>query len=328
MAADVFGQAGADSVFQIMEVLWKLFRQIEPERLSGSLIVYRHVGAVTVDRNEAIMDFAVLSERTNGFAVEIDDQGSAYLRNLDDTQVEELSKSAVVYVYYDGNESFFAGDAKQPVLRLVPTALSQFSIPTFRTLRDALENYAIEAIRYSSCPIFSPAWKDPNRLFFKVKPERFMRRSLEWFLHARLGGDYEVRPEQIMDETHPVDIKVTHTFSNRRGIIEIKWLGDSLNDTGEITVQYRDSRARDGAQQLADYLDQNAQRAPLHITQGYYVIIDARRQGLTSTKTEVSATEGLHYKDVEIQFDPHFEEIRWDFDRPFRMFAEPKLSPN
>jgi hypothetical protein len=42
-----------------------------------------------------------------------------------------------------------------------------------------------------------------------------MRRSLTQYLIAHLGAGFEVRPEQNMDESHPVDIKVTKKMSNR-----------------------------------------------------------------------------------------------------------------
>lgn len=331
MAADVFGQAGSDSVFQIMDALWKIYKQVEPERLTGPVVVYRTIMPETtlVDRSNALNDFGVLGQTAeSGFALEIDDQGGTYLRDLEALSAEEVAKTAVVYVFQNGQEWFFAGDRREAVIRLDPSAISQFSIPTFHRLREALEHYAIECVRDSSCPIFAETWKDENRLFFKPKPEKGMRRSLEWFLKVRLGGDYEVRPEQIMDETHPVDLKVTHTFSNRRAIIEIKWLGDSLDDAGKFTARPRDPRAREGAQQLANYLDQNRARASLHVTQAYYVIIDGRREGLSPTTTAISPEMGRYYANVEIQFNPRFDEVRDDFEPPYRMFADPKISSN
>jgi hypothetical protein len=330
MAADVFGQTGSDSVFQIMETLWKVFGKVEPERLRGPVVVYRRISeeGQPIDRTRALADFGVLAQTAlAGFTLQIDDQGRAYVHE-GTVSTKEISRIGVVYVFESGQEWFLAGERRELVPALDPTALSQFSIPTFRKLRDALEHYAIECIRDSSCPIFTESWKDHNRLFFKPKPEKLMRRSLEWFLKVRLGGDYEVRPEQIMDESHPVDIKVTHTFSNRRAIIEIKWLGNSLGDEGKFTARHRDDQARRGAQQLADYLDENRAKAPLHVTQGYYVIVDARREGLSPTTTELSPEQGRYYAELEVNFDPKFDEVREDFETPYRMFAEPIVTPN
>jgi hypothetical protein len=81
-----------------------------------------------------------------------------------------------------------------------------------------------------------------------------------------------------------------------------------------------------GAKQLADYLDMNKTQAPLHITKGYYVIIDGRRRGLKPDTSSIASEDGLHYLDVEIDFDVRYDETREDFEKPFRMFAEPKCT--
>jgi hypothetical protein len=235
-----------------------------------------------------------------------------------------LAKAAVVYEYRNREEYFLAGNERKEMIRFDPTAESQFAVPTFFTLREALNAYAEEHVRLSGCPVLSKTWADSSRLFFKPGPEREMRRSLTHFLKSRLGASYEVRPEQPMGESNPVDIKVTYSPAKRLMIIEIKWLGDSRNEAGGIGVSYRDARAKQGAKQLADYLDRNAAQAPLHVTQGYYVIIDARRRGLRQDSTTISKEDGLFYADKEVVFDPEYHLLRPDFDVPRRMFAEPK----
>ena len=154
-----------------------------------------------------------------------------------------------------------------------------------------------------------------------------MRRSLDRFLKASLGAGYEVRPEQVMDESHPVDIKVTYTPANRLMIIEIKWLGDSRDGSGHVTVEHRDARAKEGATQLADYLDQNRAQAPFHVCHGYYVIIDARRRRLRPDATTINRQDGLHYANQDIAFNPEYHRLRRDYDTPYRMFAEPVCTP-
>ncbi len=125
-----------------------------------------------------------------------------------------------------------------------------------------------------------------------------------------------------MDESHPVDIKVTWTLTNRLAIIEIKWLGKSRSKSGKL-VKYADARANEGARQLADYLDWNRTQTLDRQTKGYLVVIDARRRGLTEKSTFVNHKNGMHYYDIEIVFKPAFHEKRTDFEKPIRMFAEP-----
>lgn len=327
MAEVVFGTSGVDALFQIMEVLWKVYRFVEPARMGGPVIVYRIVVTTEptpfVKHSTSCVDMGLLIDKMSaGFALEVKANGEVLLHGSDALNVDELRKVAVVYELRGGTEAFLAGEQKKEVIKLDRAAVSQFSVDTFTTIRAALQAYAGERIRHSSCPMFNKTWADPNRLFFHAAPEEEMRQSLTEFLKVRLGGEYEVRPEQVMDESHEVDIKVTQVLGNRLGIIEIKWLGDSKAKSGKLTP-HRDDRAKKGAQQLCDYLDQNKTQAPRHISNGYYVIIDARRRGLRPDSTTISKADALHYENQDIEFDPKFHEFRDDYDPPLRMFAEP-----
>ncbi len=149
-----------------------------------------------------------------------------------------------------------------------------------------------------------------------------MRRSLTHFLKATLR-DAETRPEQNVDESHPIDIKVTWGLSNRIALIEIKWLGTPKYPDGHLGKTYTDSRARDGAQQLSDYLDANRASVPTHVSKGYLVVLDARRANLRPETISLSLSQRLHYRDREIKYNPAFHQLRDDFAPPIRMFAEP-----
>ena len=154
-----------------------------------------------------------------------------------------------------------------------------------------------------------------------------MRRSLTQFLRNRLGADHDVWPEQNVDESHPVDIQVKPRFTNNRlMLIEIKWLGFSAAEDGHITARHKNPRAQEGADQLAQYLEDQRRFAPSDVIQGYYVIIDARREDLHEGATTISAANGLFYESQELAFDPAHHVLRHDFDPPYRMFARPICS--
>jgi hypothetical protein len=107
-------------------------------------------------------------------------------------------------------------------------------------------------------------------------------------------------------------------------LIEIKWLGDSADaDDGHVTARHRDARAQEGANQLADYLDEQRQSAPSRVIQGYYVIIDARRRNLAERSTVIGTEDGLYYENKDIVFSDITHFSRPDFDPPYRMFARP-----
>jgi hypothetical protein len=195
-----------------------------------------------------------------------------------------------------------------------------FARATFSSLSDALVDYSTLAIRSSSCYIFGEAWDTPQRLFFSAGPEWRMRRSLQQFLSNRIR-DVDVLPEQNVSETKPIDVKVMWNLTRSEALIEIKWLGKSRSD-GKV-IGHFDQRARDGAKQLAEYLDMYRTLNPHVSVKGYLVIIDGRRYGMKDDATSVSRENGMYYEKREIEFDPKFHELREDFQPPVRMFAEP-----
>jgi len=332
MAHEVFGDPGLDAVFKVMETVKTLYRHIELERINGQIIVFQVVGRDNVrERSHPVgppVDFAGLANQSlNNLCFEIADDGRPYIRPLGGATPEELAERAVVYIYERAREEFLAGSRRKLVKRYDTSTLSQFSVPTFSSLRDALQKFSYENVRESTCYIFRQAWHDPNRLFFKAKPESLMRNSLVQFLSNRLGGEYDIWPEQNVNEKNPVDIRVQTRFQvNRLMLVEIKWMGDSVDDNGHVTAKHRDNRAQSGAGQLANYLDEQRRSAPSHVIQGYYVIIDGRRRSLPSNATAemyISRENGFHYETQEIEFDPAPHLTRNDFDPPYRMFARP-----
>jgi hypothetical protein len=234
--------------------------------------------------------------------------------------IPAISKKAVVYMFEEGNEKFIVNGVDHLVKAVDTAQRSFFARPTFGSLREALQRYR-PRIRHSSCFLFAEAWEDGNRLFFRSHAEKHMRRSLLQYLDNVLR-DAEVRPEQIVDESHPVDIKVTWMYTTRLALIEIKWLGKSRVD-GQITASYDDSRANKGAKQLADYLDANRTRAPEHQTKGYLVVVDGRRRNLNNESQSVTREDGLHYANIAIKFAPEYHKVRDDFEEPTRIFVEP-----
>lgn len=329
MAEAVFGAAGVDAIFKVMEMTKSLYRYVEPERITGTVVIFQKIpileGTTSASRIEQPANFASLANLTiSDLALEIGSDGRAYRRTVDISQLGMLAVNAVVYFHQGGSEEFLAGTERKIVPRMDAAARSQFAIPTFSSLREALQHYERENIKESTCYLFRQAWQDEKRLFFKARPESKMRDSLTQFLRNRLGGDHDVWPEQVVDESHPVDIRIQPKFTNNRlMLIEIKWLGCSVAEDGHITADHKDRRAQEGASQLAQYLDDQRRSAPSHVVQGYYVIIDGRRANLRAGATSISYTDGMHYETKDIAFNPAPHQSRRDFDHPYRMFACP-----
>ena len=336
--ANAFGDEGADALRTTLSTIRELYGHVEPEMITGTLVVVHPVlddGSNLVSDEdagvhahaEALAQAYGADARSTTSVVVILPNGYLHLRtNVVGLDAEALSRTAIVYHYSNGQE-FFVVDSQRKA-GLNPSKgvhLSTFSIPTFRQLEDALEAYRIHYVRPSRCPVFLEVWEDGTRLVFRNKPEATMRRSLAHYLSVALRGDAEVHQEKVVDESHPVDVEVTWPFAKRVAIIEIKWLGDSRTPSGKFT-SYRDARANEGAQQLAEYLDAKAAQSPTHDRTGYLVVIDGRRGGLTPETTSITTKEAMAYAKKGITFTPAYHEERDDFAEPVRMFAEPTLA--
>lgn len=161
---------------------------------------------------------------------------------------------------------------------IMPVGTSIFAQPTYKELDEAMDYYNTRYVRDSSCAVLSQIWTDEAKREFVQKPEHFMRDSL-WQCLQNILRNHTVKREQIVDATHPVDIKVTWPAINNVALIEVKWLGDS----GQ--TQYRDARANEGAKQLIDYLASSVQEEPDKHFVGYLTVFDGRR-GKTSNQYE------------------------------------------
>lgn len=320
-----FGDEGVSVFKRLVDALTSIYQRIDPSTMSGPLIVFSsidplaedHAGATTVCDLSSVanaLDDAV------GFKVLRSGQVAIY--NVSIADAASLSKDHLVYVFNGSVEIFIANEKQLEIINPYPTVHSTiFAKPTFRSLEHALEIYQNQIARKTSCIILSQAWDSEWRTCYRKKPEVVMRRSLYQFLNGYLQ-DAEVRPEQIVDESHPVDIKVSWLFSIQRGIIEIKWLGDS-REKGVIKTSYRDARAKEGAQQLADYLDSSETWGGNVQTRGYLVIFDGRRRNVRNDTGKLSCADGYHYRDQEIAYSPDFSVTRKDYARPSRFFMDP-----
>lgn len=233
--------------------------------------------------------------------------------------------AAIIYNFVKATETeTIFGKASDKKLPSIPDSDSYFAIQTYKDLDLALEDYNTKVARHSECGYLNDIWADTNKIFFKPKPEHTLRNSLTYFLKIRLRNT-EVRPEQVVDESHPVDIKVTWTLASHLALIEIKWLGKSLetNPIKKITQTYTDSRALEGAKQLADYLDANLIQSPVKTTKGYLVIFDARRWNCNKDTTTVCNADGMKYLNEAITFNPDYTLTRTDFAKPIKLFMQP-----
>lgn len=257
--------------------------------------------------------------------VEVREDGSPFVWEQIPAQISTVIQAGIVYRLVQSVETFSVNGASMPVPKVIEDAVSQFWLNYFTDLKKALLAYRNSMAKTSKCHLLREAWAEDNRLWFITKPEYRLRKALHNYLYSYLRhDDIDLREEQNVDESHPVDIKVVWRMENRSAIIEVKWIGKSIDLTAhKVTANYSDARARKGARQLAEYLEAHRQQAAKEDTRGYLVVFDCRRKRLKPATTAMVKAEGLHYHNREITYSPEFHKTRQDFEEPIRMFLEP-----
>jgi len=330
-AIRAFGDDGKDALRDMLSTLIQLYRVIDPSILRHSIILYFPIeqgvncqDTIPPQSSKLLSPEYITTELDSPCVIKLSGDGSLVIHPpVENLSPVELSKNSLVYVFEFDNEYFIIKGAKFRIKN--PAQImhaSVFARPVYRSLKKALEDYKIKRARHNTCHILKGMWHDPNCLFLKNKPEQIMRRSLSQYLDSVLQNA-EVRPEQNVDESHPVDIKVTWMLSNNRAIIEIKWLGKSIGPLNTVTSDYSESRALAGARQLAEYIDSSCEFGPTVSTRGYLVVFDARRKGLSIGASQISRQNGMHYQDKNVTYSPAYHISRRDFEEPIRIFMAP-----
>ena len=231
-------------------------------------------GVTQVTSIEHIAHEFDVQRRNNPILFLCDENGAFYIKyiNGDENGILAMLREVLVY-HLDKNkqETFIFEDNVVEICCPPGRSGSLFAETNFKTLEESLADYKVHSAKRTSCYILKGIWEDARRVVFKNKPESTMRDSLCQHISTTLRGVAEVRPEQNVDESHPVDIKVTFRQTNRVALIEIKWLGASRTEAGGLT-KYTNSRAEDGAKQLNDYIEENKDFSPLDECFGYLVV--------------------------------------------------------
>ncbi|QRX64301.1 hypothetical protein JS578_03340 [Dysgonomonadaceae bacterium zrk40] len=326
-----YGNDGIDNLKVVLEIIPTIFKFVHLRNFSSVIILKsdNYDLSERIPNCSNIQNFSHLgSFNTDKLVIQVKSIDEV-LVSPSDVTIADIISTDFVYQYTPQKEMFHT-KTMTCELPKVPGTDSCFAVSTFKSLEEALTHYKTTVVKNADCLHIKTALHSSERIFFNPHPEYLLRDSMVYFLKARLRGEgLEVRPEQVVDTSHPVDVKVTWGFTNHIALIEIKWLGKSFNRvTLTFTSTYTDSRARDGAKQLAEYLDENAVQVPNHNTMGYLVVFDLRRKATKTNTTQITVADGHWYENQEIEYNPKYHEIRTDFASPIRMFITPQCIPN
>jgi len=325
-----YGEVGLKSLLQITDAASNFYKYI-PLDEKFKLVFYKSLDnanslpVLFPSEYCIVTDFSSLASNTSKqFVVEVIDETTIYILVGKSISISSFIANSVVYSFTNGDEVVF-GKATQVTLVKAPGVVSYFATPTFKHLDDALEHYKIFVARRSKCDTMNKAWFDPtNRILLKGgTPEDHFKKSLYSFLSHYVRG--EVKEEQNVDDSKPVDLKISFDFSSHIALIEVKWLGKSINTLGQKNPNQTmtDADAVAGANQLANYLDLHKPSSVSKVTRGYLVVFDARRWQTNTSTTSVSKKNGMYYENHNIIYTPSHHTIRDDFAMPVRFFIEP-----
>lgn len=340
-AREAFGDAGGEALRTLLDSVRQVLRAHPPELITAPLTI---VAPVTISLPTSLTQFGPFSSFSDAqslaaviaaapgqpWLIAIAADRSFRLVTLSGAfDYMALAGDAVVYHREDEVEHIVSGTKDNVVLKVSTISASAFADPTFTNLDEALDHYG-QRISETACEVLKPVWEggvDGPRLVLKNKPEHLMRDSLFHALSLVLRRA-DVTREHVLDSTKPVDIKVSWPQSTAEALIEVKWIGRSMAGPGSKNpyFDFPASRAQEGADQLANYLDIKKSSAAKNTVLGYLVVFDARRKSVKGPNDGLSKENATFYRSENIAFNPDHMAIRSDFKQPRRWFMEPRQS--
>lgn len=312
---------------RLISFISNIYRSLEPEHFEGQIVIFSTLGDQEVlpfDDGTNLYDRTILTNNTSEFLVLQVFEDGARLPLMWDADPADLfdNDQVLAYSYQNRSECFYA-NTQQIAINNPYNCASIYALH-YQSLIDSLQSFR-EEIRRSSCTIFRECWgDDENCIFFVNAPESKMQESLEQHIRKSVRGVNVVR-EYNIGGSKPVDVRVDWREANRQALIELKWLGKARKPDGNLTSQYSDRRANDGALQLKEYLDIAERDTPTLISKGYLVVIDGRRYWTNKNTTTITRAKGLHFSGTEITFEANrkYHLTMKNYERPIRIFTEP-----
>jgi hypothetical protein len=118
-----------------------------PESLNDEIIVFQTLDDAHRPIAEAGIECTALTESVNKVvgpcAIQIVPSGIFILWANHSSNAAHLSERAVVYSFHKGVERFHANRESKDIKKLIPGRTSNFAVPTFNSLKDALASYRI-----------------------------------------------------------------------------------------------------------------------------------------------------------------------------------------
>ena len=322
---EAFVQEGhaVPNISDFISFISELYKHHPPDKITWNFSCFITTNNIDTSKGTVVHKGEVFNNFSKDVAIVLLNESMCLLCDFDSFTLEE---PFLVYVFENLLETIWANNKKIPIINPDSTSYSIFARATFKDLEESLRKYYNNRAKFSLCPEIQKCWLDEYRIKFRPSPEHSLRDSLWLFLRDVLRGDPDVKREQNVDESKPVDIKVSWKWVKAIALIEIKWLGYSFNETTRKRTQaFSSSRAISGADQLQNYIKLSQTECQDTYFDGYLVVFDARRQRVTSIDSIPNEPQATHFRDKEIPYPDCYQDDQC-LKLEYRFFLEPKIS--
>mgnify|MGYP001203895546 CR=1 FL=1 len=319
-----FGENSLPDFTKLMGFISEFYKNHPPEKIIKGFSCIIGIEELTELKGTMVHRMEVMEQLKEDACFILLDASNIFI--CESGQILLNAPGVISYQFNNGTETIWANGEKIPIRNPDSASLSIFAQPTYKDLDEALHKYYEKNAKYSICSKLNSAWLDSEKIRFKSKPEHLLRDSLWLFLRIVLRGNPDVKREQNVDESNPVDIKVTWKSTKAIALIEIKWLGKSFDlRTKRMTRNFTQVRAIQGAEQLIRYINTSVQEEPHNHYIGFLVLFDARRRGIRDIDNKISLNDALYYREKEIEYPEHIKTHN-ALRLSYRFFLEPNIA--
>jgi len=205
---DILSSQGysTDLTRRLFRFISNVFTQVPPELIKWQFKIVLVIAHYDIrDRDIIHMDNLKNAFQSECTVVMLSE--NTFVIDAFDTSFE--GQPHISYIYYSPlDEQLYIGNEAVPLPDYYDSTTSSiFAYPVYKELDEALNTYDNTLAKNSVCGILKQVWRDDAKKEFCEKPEHFMRDSLWQFLRAVLRN-HTVKREQVVDYSHPVDIKI------------------------------------------------------------------------------------------------------------------------
>ena len=204
-------------------------------------------------------------------------------------ELKKLSKTNCVFFFgKDGIDKFINGESLNDInIFYTSIDLKRYSEKHhISELNQVIQEYATICIP-QQCEYMSVFAEnallnriDPNlitRNILRNKPEKYMRDHLLNYLNEHMQHTF-VKETELVHSKRELDI-YTEDSDSSLILIEIKWLGSSVNELGtKIGTTY--TNARKGVKQVLEYIKELTVTPGANLKSGYLAVFDARDEDI------------------------------------------------